>query len=293
MNTKRELSRHSSSFHYNVIMFMILLLSGGASSKFSTLNVYALSPSSIGVAPPTQSSVVAITSVAKRRSNSTYDLKTKSRELQSSLHLSSASTSSSEGFNKQLFNTNNDVSRQTKKSSISKIIRSPIVPIILTSFTVLYNVLSNHTVRQSINSFFVKFPYIAAFIICAFKASFADLVVQKSLSSKTNPATPKFEYKRNIAFFFYGGFYQGCVQEHIFNHIYPYLFGNGVDIHTVGMKVLVDIFCITPFLCLPLAYMIKGSIYKASLLNSIKRYIHDVRVNGLLRKNWIGECYFV
>ena len=286
MKTQGNLSNHSSSFLYNVIIFLIVLISGGGGTKFSAANVYALSPSSIGVAPPTQTSVLAITSVAKRRSSTTYDLKTKIRKSQSSLHLSAAS--SSEGFRQRLSNMNKDVSNQAKTSTLSKIMRSPIVPIILTSLIALFKVLSNHTIRQFISSFFVKFPYIAAFIICAFKASLADLVVQKLVSLKSNLPI-KFEYKRNIAFFFYGGFYQGCVQEHIFNHIYPYLFGNGVDIKTVGMKVLVDIFCVSPFLCLPLAYMIKGSIYKASLLNSIKRYIHDVQVNGLLRKHWIGE----
>lgn len=177
------------------------------------------------------------------------------------------------------------------------------VPIIITSFiSILYKLLSNQYFRQSINTFFVKYPYLAAFVICACKASTADLVVQKSTSStptttngdgssKTNNTEKisSFEYKRNLAFFFYGGAYQGCVQEHIFNHVFPFLFGNGVDIRTVATKVFVDMLIISPFLCLPVAYMIKGAIYKNSFVSSIKRYIHDVRVNNLLMKNWMGE----
>ncbi len=196
-------------------------------------------------------------------------------------------------------NTSNHNSNITSK--ILKPFTTPTLPtVMITIISLLYNMFSSASVRQSINTCFIKFPYVAAFVICALKASIADLVVQKSMSSTSTASSSseasssrksktRFEYKRNIAFFFYGGAYQGCVQEHIFNHIYPAVFGNGVDIRTVAMKVMLDIFFVTPFINLPVAYSIKGGIYKDSILSSMKRYFYDIKVNRLLHKNWMGE----
>lgn len=168
--------------------------------------------------------------------------------------------------------------------------------------------LTSSLLRRSVNTFFLKHPYIAAFAICAFKASLADFLVQKntnndlrkSVNGSTNTNFNKmvnggaivqnpFEFKRNLAFFFYGGAYQGCIQEHIFNHIYPALFGSGTDLATVSVKVIFDMFFTSPLICLPVAYIIKGGIYNHSVLHSIKRYIHDIKVNKLMTKNWIGK----
>ena len=169
--------------------------------------------------------------------------------------------------------------------------------------------LTTSTSRRAVNTFFLKYPYIAAFTICALKASLADFLVQKktnndlqkSVNGSTNTnnnkmvyggaivQNPSFEFKRNLAFLFYGGAYQGCIQEHIFNHIYPAMFGSGTDLVTVSVKVIFDMFITSPLLCLPVAYIIKGGIYNHSVLHSIKRYIHDIKVNKLMIKNWMGE----
>jgi len=150
-------------------------------------------------------------------------------------------------------------------------------------------------VLGSVNALFVHFPYVAAFMICGFKAALADGIVQKSTIKKeagvSNDSNDKnnlsFEFKRNIAFLFYGGLYQGCFQEFMFNTIFPLLFGTGTDLLTVITKVSFDMLVVSPFLCLPVAYVLKGAIYKDSITNSIKRYIYDVKENKLLKKYWM------
>ncbi len=135
------------------------------------------------------------------------------------------------------------------------------------------------------------------------QASAADFIAQKTSQNNgkdkaveirggTNSASPtilsrpSFETKRNLAFLLYGGIYQGCFQEHLFNKIFPMIFGEGNGLMTVGLKVSFDMLVVSPFLCLPVAYLIKGIIYKLSLFESIQRYVHDVRENGLLKTYW-------
>lgn len=153
---------------------------------------------------------------------------------------------------------------------------------ILAGSTIIFKLATNAAVKKTVNKFFLLNPFIAAFTVCAIKASSADFIVQKTEQNDT-----KFEFKRNLAFILYGGAYQGCVQEYIFNHVYPFMFGSGTDILTVFIKVFVDMLIISPFLCLPVAYMIKGTIYKNSISQSIKRYIYDVKENNLLKNYWM------
>ena len=58
-------------------------------------------------------------------------------------------------------------------------------------------------------------------------------------------------WRRSLAFFLYGGLYQGCAQYFIFNVLYPVWFGEGTDLLTIVEKVGFDQFVLTPFLCLP------------------------------------------
>ena len=191
---------------------------------------------------------------------------------------------------------------------------------VLTSSTILFKIVSNNILRQKINQFFLHYPFISAFLMCAMKASFADFIAQKISTRNVNnnkqlpqqqQQRPKFEYKRNIAFLLYGGIYQGCVNEYIFNHIYPSLFGSGTDIVTASMKVLLDQLFTHPCICLPVAYIVKGGMYQKSVLHSIKRYMYDIKENKLLTKSrmcklvnfklnrwskmegWINVYYFV
>ena len=167
---------------------------------------------------------------------------------------------------------------------------------------------------QSINTLFTQYPYVAAFGVCAFKAASADFLVQTSSEPASEPApttslalssdeststalstntdnndTSTFEYKRNFAFFFYGGAYQGCIQEYIFNHFYPLLFGYSTLPSTVCKIVSFDMLVTSPLLCLPVAYAIKGMIYKQNIIKSMQGYIHDVKENKLLLKCWLSK----
>lgn len=135
-----------------------------------------------------------------------------------------------------------------------------------------------------VNIFFSQNPFAAAFIVCALKASTADIVAQKAASVAAS--IKDIDVRRNAAFLVYGGAYQGIFQEFLFNRIFPLLFGDDVGLTTVLKKVMVDMFIVSPFLCLPVAYIIKALAFKQSAMDGVKRYIGDVKNSGLLIKYW-------
>ena len=92
--------------------------------------------------------------------------------------------------------------------------------------------------------------------------------------------------RRNVAFILYGGLYQGMFQEHMYNHIFPMIFGTGTDFLTVSSKVVFDIFFLNPLLCLPVAYLSKSIIFRYSPKEAIRRYISDIKERNLLQKCW-------
>ncbi len=108
----------------------------------------------------------------------------------------------------------------------------------------------------------------------------ADAVAQKS----EKPL--EMNLRRNMAFFLYGGAYQGCFQEFMYNGIFPKVFGSGVGIITAVKKVSFDMMVITPFLCLPIAYIIKAVIFGQTLRDGVTKYVHDIKENKLLKKYW-------
>jgi len=174
--------------------------------------------------------------------------------------------------------------------------------------------ISSTTAKNSVaisvlDTFFREAPYTAAFITCSIKASLADIVAQKyenrenadddtlggngdsKLSSSDNDSgsnnkNKKDNIKRNVAFFLYGGLYQGCLQLFLINTVYPKLFGTGHDLITVLRKTLFDNFISGPLLCLPLAYSIKGLMMKTSIKDSLKKCWFEVRYKGLMFKYW-------
>merc|ERR1712232_654528 len=103
----------------------------------------------------------------------------------------------------------------------------------------------------TVDQLFLRSPYAAAFVTCSVKASLADAIAQKyenrdssshadnslnygqasksieMLNSHSDDLVTKI--KRNMAFFLYGGLYQGCLQMWIINALYPRLFGTGHD----------------------------------------------------------------
>ena len=165
-----------------------------------------------------------------------------------------------------------------------------------------------------LNNFFIAYPYAAAFIICAFKASAADCVAQVNTRSsqvyqselktrggevairrKTFLPNFKFNLKRNLAFLAYGGLYQGICQEFIYNNLFTSLFGASTKITTAGMKVLFDMFAIQPLVALPIAYLIKAVVFKYSFAEAIGKYLIDIKQNSLLQKCWMiwGPAMFI
>lgn len=151
----------------------------------------------------------------------------------------------------------------------------------------------------SVDTFYKSMPLASAFLTCGVKAGLADLVAQKRAVAKevaTDDDTDALilgeiehtplEFRRNLAFILYGGLYQGMAQEIIFNDVFPIIFGDGTDFQTVLTKVLADSLCVTPFICLPVAYVVKSVIFNYSLKEAFNRYRDDVVNNGLLVKYW-------
>jgi protein Mpv17 len=95
-----------------------------------------------------------------------------------------------------------------------------------------------------------------------------------------------FSFKRNLALLCYGGFYQGCGQELIYNNLFSALFGAGTQLRTVMMKVCFDMLMVQPLVSLPIAYLIKAPIFGYSLADSMRRYASDVKHQNLLKTCW-------
>jgi len=154
----------------------------------------------------------------------------------------------------------------------------------------------------AIDVFYKTMPLTSAFVTCGIKASAADLVAQKrALMKDTAEAegsltaadeeirgeiTTPLEKRRNFAFFLYGGLYQGMAQEIIFNEVFPKIFGQGTDLVTVFSKVSFDMLVVSPFVCLPVAYLVKSVIFQYTVSEALTRYKDDVMKNGLLLKYW-------
>lgn len=111
------------------------------------------------------------------------------------------------------------------------------------------------------------------------------MVAQKSSSEEETV-----NIRRNMAFIIYGGLYQGIFQEFLFNGIFPRIFGDGTSALTVAKKVMFDMLFISPLICLPFAYIIKALVFQQSFLDGVKKYISDVKNNGLLGKYWLVWC---
>lgn len=138
--------------------------------------------------------------------------------------------------------------------------------------------------------FFQKYPYISSFVITGLKGCVADLIAQ--FSEKDDAGKRKcFSWLRNLAFILYAGAYQGCIQHFIYNKMFPIWFGFGSDPITIIRMVSFELFIQTPFLCLPLAYLVKAVIFNGLALRHLKaglsRYVDDVVNHGVLTKYWL------
>ena len=109
-----------------------------------------------------------------------------------------------------------------------------------------------------------------------------EISMQKPLTDEMNQSK-QLEYQRNFAFILYGGLYQGIAQEYLYNHLFPLWFGIGNDMATVFTKVLFDLTVVSPFICIPIAYIVKSIIYRQHWWSDgIAKYVYDLRYNRLL-----------
>jgi len=99
------------------------------------------------------------------------------------------------------------------------------------------------------------------------------------------------DLSRNLAFIFYGGIYTGLVQQFIYSGLFPKIFGSEHTWQSVAIQVGLDMSLIGPFLCLPLAYIVKtvftsDEVNMKNILVGLEKYVEDVKVRGLLFKYW-------
>jgi len=157
-------------------------------------------------------------------------------------------------------------------------------------------------VMSAINSFFQTQPYLAGFLTCSFKASAADMFAQTQelgeektlrVSEEECEISPNnVDISRNLGFLFYGGMYQGMVQNYLFNVIYPSWFGTDDSLTLIGKEVLVDNLVFAPLLCLPIAYSFKAAFTSDKplglnvLREGLEKYVSDVTTKGLLVEYW-------
>ena len=140
-----------------------------------------------------------------------------------------------------------------------------------------------------IAAFYDTQPYAAAFMICSFKASAADLVVQsqdEEQKQKDKEPALDFDLQRNLGFLLYGGIYQGCVQEYLYNTVFPSVFGDSHSWLSVFEQVALDMTVLTPFVCLPISYMMRAAVADESLLDGLRKYASHVQYEGLLQRYW-------
>jgi hypothetical protein len=136
-------------------------------------------------------------------------------------------------------------------------------------------------------------PYAAGAVVCGIKACSADLFAQQrqirmnNVKDQPPKVIQKLDIRRNLAFLLYGVLYQGLGQELIYNHLYPLMFGTGVDLNTVVRKVMFDLFVQTTFLTLPIAYYAKSVVFGRPFKLAMQQYVDDIKDRGLLTKYFL------
>jgi hypothetical protein len=172
------------------------------------------------------------------------------------------------------------------------------------------------SVANAIDTFYQTQPYLSAFITCSVKASVADGIAQTQMDqpaeeksdanasmTSSSSATSSdanasgdgsgtgIDISRNMAFIFYGGLYSGLAQQFFYSALFPLWFGHGNDWVTVAKEVGTDMLAIGPFLCLPIAYMVKTAFTAdeftiENIKIGLEKYVEDVKIRGLLFKYW-------
>lgn len=136
-------------------------------------------------------------------------------------------------------------------------------------------------IGTSVGSFYRTFPLLAGFITCSFKAAIADRLAQWH-----DVCTTKFSIRRNLAMVLYSGIVLGLSCEIMYNRFFPMMFGAEKTLTSVVKMTLFDGFVNAPLIWLPPAYLVQALIYKYSIRSAMKKYVKDIRENGLLTKYW-------
>jgi protein Mpv17 len=107
-----------------------------------------------------------------------------------------------------------------------------------------------------------------------------------------------------LGFLFYGGLYQyqGMAQNWMYTQCYPELFGSSSSWDTVAAQVGFEMLVMGPFVCLPIAYIVKATFTSSTsghddhdhlmplswetVQKSLKKYVDDCKVRNLLFKFW-------
>ncbi|KAG7369646.1 Mpv17 / PMP22 family protein [Nitzschia inconspicua] len=160
---------------------------------------------------------------------------------------------------------------------------------------------------QEVSDFYQNFPIQSAILTCGFKASLADSLAQLNDSLALSSSTLKekmkknvkqlhkqkleddsfnWEYRRNLAYVIYGGFFVGLMCHIEYNILFPLLFGTDHSISTIVEKVIFDDFVSAPIVWLPPAYLIKAWVYDYSMKEGLQKYWRDIQENSLLTKYW-------
>eukprot|EP00545_Synedropsis_sp_CCMP1620_P003230 CAMPEP_0119013516 /NCGR_PEP_ID=MMETSP1176-20130426/8490_1 /TAXON_ID=265551 /ORGANISM="Synedropsis recta cf, Strain CCMP1620" /LENGTH=283 /DNA_ID=CAMNT_0006966609 /DNA_START=47 /DNA_END=899 /DNA_ORIENTATION=- len=175
---------------------------------------------------------------------------------------------------------------------------APVGPIAKPSVTSLnaVDIASTANLIGAVDTFYHTQPYAAAFVTCSVKASAADLVVQSNTDTEedttlsmdtTQEENNDFDISRTFAFWLYGGLYQGCMQEYLYNSVFPSVFGDSQSWVTVLQEVALDMSILTPFLCLPVAYIVKAGVAQdENLFDGLSKYWNHVQNEQLLIKYW-------
>jgi len=155
------------------------------------------------------------------------------------------------------------------------------------------------------NAFASSSPYAAAFTTCATNGLAADWIAQRSekirhtVENASEVAVspdgaaaiallprggifPRHNFKRSLAFFLYGGFYQGIALEFIYNDMFTRVFG----VNQAMLKMAVSQFVMAPLLTLPVAYVFKGLVFGKTLVGSLEDYWIGLTQQGLLLAFW-------
>lgn len=206
------------------------------------------------------------------------------------------------------------VASQQSKTIASVVIipNSPISSTLSTSTSLQQEL---HSATDAIEAFYQGQPYLSAFVTCAIKGGAADAVAQLSQTNNGRVELEKvmtsvrvqqqhhqqsIDLSRSLAFVCYGGIYQGLWQQFMYTKLFPawlsMLPPDTPEVAQIAYQVTIDQALIGPFLCLPIAYAIKG-ILTAKNISTIKdiakhlehgldKYWQDCTERGLLFKYW-------